>query len=71
MWVILWICEVVNEHHTESSDKATHEFVITEISHVLLDKYEPYIEAQSCFKGYVEILPKRPLNDISEQIKYD
>ncbi len=51
--------------------KQLGELVIIEISHVLLDKYEPYIEAQSCFKGYVEILPKRPLNDVSEQIKYD
>lgn len=51
--------------------KQLGEFVITKISHVLLDKYEPYIEAQSCFKGYVEILPKTPLNDVSEQIKYD
>jgi hypothetical protein len=51
--------------------KQLGKFVITEINHVLLDKYEPYIGAQSCFKGYVEILPKSPLNDVSEKIKYD
>jgi hypothetical protein len=51
--------------------KELGECVITEITHVLLDKYKSYIEAQSCFKRYVEILSISPLNDVSEQIKYD